>query len=135
MSVVCNHPDWWICTTYNGFKLHINVDKALQVFYDHKIRVAKEEAGTSHVNQAYDQEQSKQDKRVSHELIKMCRTRVTTHIDQWQLIRILTVGIKSLPASVWINSFKTVNLHPQHRVSFDQWLTKIAGHIKTGEET
>ena len=62
MLVVKDHPNWWICLTYDSFKLHVNVHKDLQVFYDCKICVVKEEASTSHVNQAYDQEQVKQDK-------------------------------------------------------------------------
>ena len=56
-----------------------------------------EEAGTLHMNQAYNQDQAKQDKRVSRKLLEMCCTRVNTHIDQWQLIDILIIGIKNLP--------------------------------------
>ena len=68
--------------TYNGFKLHINILEALEVSHLYKIRIAKEEARTPHLNQAYDQEQERQDKIVSQELLEMCRTRVSTHIVQ-----------------------------------------------------
>ena len=65
MPVIQDHPDWWLLLMLDGFKLHVSVDKAHQIFYDHKIRVAKEEAGTPHVNQAYDQQQANHDKRQS----------------------------------------------------------------------
>ena len=58
MPVVKDHPDWWLLLTYNGFKSHVNVTEALEKFHMHKIRVVKEEAGTSHVNQAYNQAQA-----------------------------------------------------------------------------
>ena len=105
MPVVRDHPNWWICMTYDGFKPQVNVDEALKVFYNHRIRVVKEEDGTLHENQAYDQDQTKQDKRVSCQLLEMCRTRVSSHIDQWKLIAILTVGIKNLLSSVWQKYF------------------------------
>ena len=75
------------------------------------------------------------DKRVSRELLEMCRTRVSTHIDQWQLIGILAVGMKNSPSKTWESSFIAVNLHLDHRVSFKKWLEKIQPHIKIGEST
>ena len=50
MPVITDHPDWWICLTYDGFKSNVNVLEALDVLYSHKIYVAKEEVGISHLD-------------------------------------------------------------------------------------
>ena len=47
-------PKWWAFLTYDGFKSHVNVTEGLENFADERIRVGKEEAGTSAFNQAYD---------------------------------------------------------------------------------
>ena len=54
MPVIRDHPEWWICLTFDGFKSHVNVNSTLEEFHDKKIRACKEEAGTSHINQPYD---------------------------------------------------------------------------------
>lgn len=133
MPVICDHPDWWVCLSMDGFKSHVNVLETMEVWTQYKIRVAKEEAATSHINQAYDKFQAKQDKQVTRELLEMCRNSVTTHVNNWQLIGILSVGIKNLPADIWKKSFIAVNMHPDHRISFQEWINKISSHIDTGE--
>ena len=115
LEVICNHPDWWTLLTYDGFKFHVNVKKVFKTFHDNKIGVVTEEAGTSHINQPYDQGQTKVDKRASRQLLDLVRARVTSHIDQWQLCAILCIALKNLPQKIWVNSFKKVNLHPDHR--------------------
>ena len=62
LKVIQEHPDWWTLLTYDGFKSHVHVNTALKTFHDNKIRVVKEEDGTSHMNQPYDQGQAKADK-------------------------------------------------------------------------
>ena len=133
LKVIQEHPDWWTLLTYDGFKSHVHVNTALKTFHDNKIRVVKEEAGTSHVNQPYDQGQAKADKRAARQLLELVRARVTSHIDQWQLCAILCVALKNLPEQIWVNSFKKVNLHPDYRVSFKEWLNRIDSHIATGD--
>ena len=32
-----------------------------------------------------------------------------------------------------MSSFKTVNIHTHHRVSFEEWVERIGAHLKTGE--
>ena len=125
LPVLCNHPDWWCVLTYDGFKSHVNVNTALQTFHDNKIRVVKEQAGTSHVNQPYNQSQAKADKRAARQLLGLARGRVSNHIDQWQLCGILCICLKILPEQIWVNSFKQVNLHPNFRVPFDKWIERI----------
>ena len=68
MLVIRDHPDWWVCLTLDGFKSHVNVDEALKKFASVKIRIVKEEAGTSHVNQPYDQETAQANQRSSRQL-------------------------------------------------------------------
>ena len=133
MPTIKDHPEWWACLTFDGFKSHVNVNEALQVFSDANIRAVKEEAGTSHVNQPYDQETAQADKRASRQLLEIARRKVKGNIDQWKLIGILIVAMNNLKEDVWIKSFKKVNLHPKYRVGYNEWLNKIKSHIVTGE--
>ena len=71
----------------------MNANKALKDFADIKIRTVKEEAGTSHANQPYDQETAQVDKRLSRQLLDMPRRKVSGNIYQWKLIGILIVAI------------------------------------------
>eukprot|EP00957_Ditylum_brightwellii_P040976 3102207-Ditylum_brightwellii.AAC.1 len=57
MKRIQDHPDWYCNFTYDGFKLHVNVTKAIEIFIENKIDVVKEECGTSYTNQSYDQMQ------------------------------------------------------------------------------
>ena len=102
MPVIKDHPEWWACLTLDGFKSHVNVNDTLQDFTDCKIRVVKEEAGISHVNQPYDQSQAQADKRASQQLLEMAQTKVKGNIDQWKLIGILIVAIKILKSNVCV---------------------------------
>ena len=56
MPVICDHPNWELLLTLDGFKSHVNVQETMTEWSKNKIRIAKEEAGTSHVNQAYNQQ-------------------------------------------------------------------------------
>ena len=37
-------------------------------------------------------------------------------------------------SNVWETSFIAVNLHPHHRISFEDWLDKISPHVKAAEK-
>ena len=106
LPVIRDHPDWWACLTFDAFKSHVNVDEASIFFASVEIRAVKEEAGTSHVNQPYDQETAQADKRSARQLLEMARTKVRGNIDQWKFIGILIISINNLKKEVWINSFK-----------------------------
>ena len=62
LQMICNFPKWWAFLTYDRFKSHVNVTEGLGKFAEERIRVGKEEAGTSAFNQAYDKFKAKQDK-------------------------------------------------------------------------
>ena len=99
MPVIRDHPDWELLLTLDGFKSHVNVQETMTIWSQHKIRIAKEEAGTSHINQAYDQQQAKVDKQMARELLDKCRGKIRGNMDQYQLVAILIVGIRNLPSS------------------------------------
>ena len=80
------------------------------MFSDNRMRVGKEEAGTSASNQAYDKFQAKQDKAQTRELLYLARQKVHGRINQWQLIMVISTAIQNIPAKVWTDSFVAVNL-------------------------
>ena len=128
-----DYTNWEVLCIMNGFKSHHSGNEALKKFADNKIRTVKEAGGTSHVNQSYDQCMSVEDKSVSRQMIDWARRKVHGKISQWHLIGILCVGIKYGKAEKWASSFKNVNIHQHHRVSFEEWVERTSAHIRTGE--
>ena len=59
MQIIRELPKWWALLIHYGFKSHANVTEGLEKFTEERIRVGKEEAGTSTFNQAYDKFQAK----------------------------------------------------------------------------
>ena len=57
--MICDLPKWWSFFTYDVFQDHVNVTDALEIFAEERIKVGKEEAGTSAFNQVYDKFQEK----------------------------------------------------------------------------
>ena len=37
-------------------------------------------------------------------------------------------------SNVWESSFIVVNMHPLHRISFDDWMQKITGYVEAAEK-
>ena len=60
---------WWTFLAYYGFKSHVNVTYGLKNITEENIRVGKEEARTSALNQAYDEFQEKQYKAQTRQLL------------------------------------------------------------------
>ncbi|KAI2498520.1 hypothetical protein MHU86_15980 [Fragilaria crotonensis] len=133
MPHICEHPDWWVVVSLDGFGSHVNVHEAQQAFYDKKIMILKEEGDTSHLNQAYDQSVAKNDKAGMRMYLDLIRPHIGVRLDQWFLIGVAIEALKKIKASAWIESFKKVNLHPVHRVPFDVWLKKIDSTLSGGE--
>ena len=133
MSEIKNHPDWWCVLTLDGFTSHITVASALEVFREQNIFVVKEEADTSHVNQAYDQSVAKVDKLNVRWMLDLIRSHLSC-LTQWYLIVACVIAFKKTGVSgAWISSFKRVNLHPHFRVPFDDWAKRIKQHIDTSD--
>ena len=126
-------PKWWTFLTYDGFKSHVNVTEGLEIFADERIRVGKEEAGTSVFNQAYDKFQAKQDKAQTRQILDLARRKFHGQINEWHLIMVISTSIQNISAKVWTDYFIAVNLHTHHRMTFPDWIKKISPAVKTGE--
>ena len=111
----------------------MNVTDAPKTFAEERIKVVKEEAGTSDFNQAYDKLQVKQDKAQTRHLLELARRKVHGRINQWQIIMIISTATQNIPAKVWTDSFVSVNLRPSNHLSFYGWIKKIAPSVNTRE--
>ena len=118
-------PKWWALLTYDVLKSHVNVTEGLGKFAGERIRVGKEETGTSTFNQAYDKFQAKQDKDKTRKLLDLERWKVHGWIKQCQLIMITYTATQNIPDKVWTDSFVAVNLHPNHSMNFHYWIKKV----------
>jgi hypothetical protein len=49
MPHICNHPEWWVIVSLDGFGSHVNVHEAQAAFFERKIMILKEEGDTSHL--------------------------------------------------------------------------------------
>ena len=108
--------------------------ETLQVFADYNILVIKKEGDSSHINQGYDQFVAKKDKRVIEEAIcklkQGCRSLM---MNQKIFLGIIIHALKDISPKVWEQSFIGVNLHPDHRIPFDDWVKKIDATLQGGE--
>ena len=91
--MIFDFPKWWSLLAYDGFKSHVHVTDALNIFAEERIRVGKEEAVTSALNQSYDKLQAKQDKAQTRQLLELTRHKVHGRINQWQIIMIISTAI------------------------------------------
>ena len=56
-------------------------------------------------------------------------------IDRWTLVLVGLGMLRDCSASrVWETSFIAVNLHPHHRIPFDDWLDKISAFVSAAEK-
>ena len=124
---------WRALLTYDGFKSQFNVTEGLKTFVEERIRVGKEEAGTSAFNQAYGKFKAKQDKTQTSQLLELEQWKVRVQINQWQLIVIISTAIQNIPDKFCTYSFVSVNLHPCHCMTFPDWIKNISLAIKTEE--
>ena len=136
LPVISDMPHWWVLKIIDGFGPHVSSEAAMQIYYDKKIVLLKEEGDSSHVNQAYDQEVAKSDKRSMRSALGFLRsssklTRQT--IDGWQLIHVGLSCCRELASDTWVHSFKKVNLNPLHRVDFPTWCKRISHFLQGGE--
>ena len=131
MPVIRDHPDWWVVKTLDGFKSHVNSPEALQVYWDHKILLIKEEGDSSHVNQPFDRLVAKADKLNMRSLLAMIKRKV---VDQWDLVHVGLGAVRAVKPAAWVESFKKCNLHPKFRLPFQQWLDSIDYFLEAGKQ-
>lgn len=103
------------------------------------IEVAKEEACTSALNQAYDQYIAKKDKLNIRSMISFAiGNKNYSKLSQWEVVVASITGVFSKinpdkNKQAWITSFQKVNCHPRTRILFPQWCRKIDSELETGE--
>ena len=85
----------------------------------------------------YDNQTSRSDKRKQRETLAVLRQmkRSNNFIDQWDLIPcgLQAVRYTAKHPHVWISSAIAVNLHPKHRIPFDEWCKKIAPFMNAAD--
>ena len=122
MNVIKERQHWWVLLSLDGFGLHANVQRAHEIFSAHRFIVMKEEADTSHVNQAYDKRVEKSDKMYMRSALQAVEPTIGRSMNQWILIAIYIDAQNRIKKEVWIDLLNKVNMHPHTRVSFDKWL-------------
>jgi hypothetical protein len=108
----------------------------MQLRYDSKILLLKEEGVSSHVNQAYNKFVAPANKSAKNESLGMlwgCTLVNKGVVDQWDLIHVDLFVILASEAGTWTNSFKACNTDPPTSVCFPQWCKKIEHFIQAGQ--
>ena len=126
LPIICGNPDWWAVEIFDGFGAHLANYEALKLRWDAKILSVKEEGDASSINQAYDKDVAKTDKKVQRETLSVVHELEGSNncITQWHLLicGLAAVRYTATHRHIWENSFIAVNLHPpQHMISFEEW--------------
>ena len=98
--VHCDFPKWWSFLTYDGLKSHVNVTDALKKIQRRGSRLVRRRLVQVLSNQAYDKFQAKQDKAQTRNILELAWWKVHGHINQCQLIIIISTAIQNIPAKV-----------------------------------
>ena len=86
-------PKWCSLLTYDGLKYHVNVTEGLEKFAEDRIRVGKEEAGTSNFNQDNDKLKANQEKAQTRQILELAQRNIHVQINQWKFIMITSTVI------------------------------------------
>jgi hypothetical protein len=138
LKVVRDHPGWWLLLSGDGFHAHKFTLAAQALFHKMKILHQIEEGDSSHVNQPFDRDVAKSGKATARETLPLViRHKVfgpSEHLDQWQLLVIAAHAVRELAkkTDIWVRSFKATNMHPDYRLSFDDWMIKISDFVTRG---
>ena len=122
--------------TFDGFKSHIKNLLELVNFAVALILALCENRDSSEINQAFDKFVARAGKKLAAQCLdQIRRAHITPIIDQWMLVLVGLAVLRNCAKSrVWENSFVAVNMHPHHRVSFAEWVPKIAPFIGAAEK-
>ena len=125
-----------ITLTFDGFKSHVKNLAELVVFADNNILCAVENRDSSEINQAFDRFVARAGKkRAAKALDDLRRSHVSPIIDQWTLVMIALSMLRDCDTScVWESSFIAVNMHPLHRLPFEEFLPKINGFVQAADK-
>jgi len=136
LDVIKDHADWWMTLTCDGFSSH-TIDRANEIFSEHKIQMVKEEGDTSQVNQSYDQNVAKKDKSLMRMNLEAVRRPLgTKKIDQWTLIALAIEAQRMITVSDWRKAHMRVNTCPSTRLGFEGWIRELGrrGVLLSGEK-
>ena len=122
--------------SFDGFKAHLKNLIELVNFAIALILAMCENRDSSEINQAFDRFVARAGKKLAATCLdQIRRAHISPIIDQWMLILVGLAVLRDCATSrVWENSFVAVNMHPQHRLSFDKWIPKIAPFIGAAEK-
>ena len=121
---------------FDGFGIHTKTFVVLVLFAVHNFLCAVENRDSSEFAQAFDQWVAKAGKKKARDMIDMLRrSNISPIIDQWTLVNVGLSMLRDCDSSnVWEASFIAVNMHPHHRISFDDWMDKIDNFTRAGEK-
>ena len=133
MPFIRDHPRWWVFMSFDGFKIHVKLHEALAIYYGHLVNLAKEEADSSGLNQPFDKKVAKDDKVMMRDILSLLRTSTSITrgvVDQYGLVHVALRCVSQF-GEAWETSFRWVNMHPDHRLSFKDWIKKIAPQLQS----
>ena len=81
-EVIQDHPYWWVLLSLYSFVSHVNLPKSHEIIARYKIIIIKEEGNTYHVNQAYDQQVEKYNKKLMRAAVDALSTDLGIKMDQ-----------------------------------------------------
>ena len=121
---------------FDGFKIHTEEELKLVEFAENNCLCACENRDSSEMNQAFDKWVAKAGKKRGAELIDMLRrSHIDPIINKWTLVMIGLAMLRDCDESdVWESSFIAVNMHPLHRLSFEDWMHKMQGFIRAADK-
>ena len=125
-----------VALTFDGFKSHLKNLAELVSFADNNILCAVENRDSSEINQAFDRFVARAGKkRAAKALDDLRRAHVSPIIDQWTLVMVGLAMLRDCDTScVWESSFIAVNMHPLHRLPFEEFLPKINGFVQAADK-
>ena len=131
------NPQWWVVEIFDGFGAHLNNIDANKMRWDAKLISIKEEGDSSSINQAYDKQVARSDKRQQRMTLGYLRQLrgQNRFVDQWSLIHVGMAAVRytGMHPELWVNSFIAVNLHPRHMLSFKKWCEKITPFLQAAD--
>ena len=124
-----------IILSFDGFGIHLD-DEMLVFLAGQNILALCENRDSSAINQAFDKLVARSGKaRAAKVISMMARSHIVPIIDQWYLVLVVLAMLRDCAASdVWQNSFIAVNMHPDYRLSIDDWLEKISPAVQAADK-
>ena len=137
MPFIADNPQWWVLEVFDGFGSHTSGFRALEIRSNNKIISLKEEADSSHINQAYDKFVAKSDKATEVRTLSYLRTAKQVNrgvVDQWGLVHVGLAAVRETKPETWTASFQACNMDPRNQLTFADWCIKISPALMAGQK-